>query len=135
MNKDEYIFSKLFPNHCWHEFYEKMDLIPSLGGGACTTMSHCKKCHTLNIPNPDFTSWDGFGMLLAKMQEREDWEGDNGFQQHISGCGSNRCIDMYDINPSHFRDTVFRWLGGVNEVGPPLNEIDSVDFGAYDSGV
>lgn len=125
MTKDEFIYSKLWPEKCWHEWEQKYPC----GGSECV---RCGKYWPL-FPSIeiqriiqrstilDLTTWQGFGMLWERMSKEWDW---NEFLLWLD-CKEFPIlkvqteiglmmpfIDCNYIHPERFRDLVFTWLGG-----------------------
>ncbi len=68
---DKELYYILCPDGCWHEVNEKEGSYPF----------HCKHCGTrlsmttsVWIQNPDFTTWDGLGVMLTEGQKRNWWK-------------------------------------------------------------
>jgi len=68
---DEELYYEIFPNGCWHIW------IPSLDRLSEKYAYECMKCQTHNEPhnlNPDFTTPEGFFVMLEGMKMHERWE-------------------------------------------------------------
>lgn len=109
MTKDEFIFSKLWPDRKWHRrdrVAGRVSEYKCTCGTFCVNLFHLN-CHLEDNPNPDFTTWDGFGMLLEGMQVS------GGITLQVG----NRSISLPAnilLNLAEGRDAVYQWLGGEN---------------------
>lgn len=107
MTKDEFIFKKIWPDRCWHKFFgNEVD-------------SRCEKCGFLVdycSVNPDFSSAEGFFMLLKGMQERADWINFHRYlHNNTYGRWDYYSVPWIYIDPPAFRDACWKWLGGEGE--------------------
>jgi len=99
---DEELYYKVFPNGCWHENEIK-------GCSIGSVRMPCSKCGSGNY-NPDFSTWEGFGVLWEGMKEHRSWlkfiDHYGIWEQEDSSVGLGRVedIDAYLIHPVRFRD-------------------------------
>ena len=102
MTPDQQLFEKVKRDgECWHD----PDVIlaeESYEGYFCP----CVKCGK-NTTNPDFTTWEGFGWLWERAQERAWW---HEFMKK-SGAVYGTAISISLINPIRFRDSLMKFLG------------------------
>ena len=99
MTPDQQLFEKVRRDgECWH--------IPD-------NLCVCSKCGLqFLLSNPDFTTWGGFGWLWERVNEKEWWYGDFGFEEryYITRLSLN-VIRMSLIHPTKFRDSLMEFLG------------------------
>jgi len=99
---DEELYYKVFPGGCWH----KHKICPSWRHYCTGKTIFC----TPPIKNPDFSTWEGFGVLWEGMKEHRSWlkfiDHYGIWEQEDSSVGLGRVedIDAYLIHPVRFRD-------------------------------
>ena len=69
---DKELFKVLDPDNCWHEREIGYDR---------QSIHLCSNCYKYFYPeksypegNPDFTTWEGFGVMITEGQKRDWWE-------------------------------------------------------------
>ena len=107
MDKDKFIVEAL--GHCWHEWVENK------GHQSCNEPIMCDKCWNYpgeGPPNPDLTTWEGFGWLWDEMVKREDWDKfkESTVAEGYSGYDNCGLLRETYINPTRFRDAVYDFL-------------------------
>jgi hypothetical protein len=100
---------------CWHEIVSQQPYeldgveVGSLFRCSCGSDLHGESvAWHLQLSNPDFVKHPE--QLLRLMCKREDWGGDDGFQQQLTCCDSYSCID-----PDYITDTTGLLLRKVGE--------------------
>ena len=107
VNKDKYIVERL--GYCWHEWVENK------GHQSCNEPIMCDKCWNYpgeGPPNPDLTTWEGFGWLWDRFAGGEGflkvWE-----KTHANAPWSGEAwTAIHLVNPTRFRDAVYEYLHG-----------------------
>ena len=113
MTPDRQLFEKVKRDgECWHD----PDVIlaeESYEGYFCP----CVKCGK-NATNPDFTTWEGFGWLWERVNEKEWWWKYACQQIYAKVSHANLEKEDYDgnipvalIHPTKFRYSLIKFLG------------------------
>ena len=108
---DKELFKILCPDGCWHEWIIHYDV----NGLECGDV--CKHCGTRNDPfdnweaNPDFSTWEGFGVMITEGREKDWWKDFIIFLfaqigQFIPSRISMDSIPHSYIHPINFRDAL-----------------------------
>jgi len=116
MTKDQFIFEKLArEGECWHEWTEYYNEKGLELGSICT------KCDAIddkyNYFNPDFTTWEGFGWMWERTEEKypEFFDSDKrGVFMPIKRADigvREICTSHRLINPIRLRDALADYFG------------------------
>jgi hypothetical protein len=118
-NKDRAVFKMLWPDRCWHTNH-RQDWILGPDEEPCFD---CNIDALSENDNPDFTTWEGFGLMWERAQEMRWWR-DFIYSNYTD---ENFYDDQFDgmfrlakgIHPTRFRDALYDY--GV-EAGLILGE-------------
>jgi hypothetical protein len=119
MTKDQFIFEKLArEGECWHEWTEYYNEKGLELGSICT------KCDAIddkyNYFNPDFATWEGFGWMWERMEEKYPDFFDStklGIigQDTLNGVYCEVFTSHKLINPIRLRDALAEYFGWEGE--------------------
>ena len=104
---------------CWHNIYDRMSALTNTDTGV--TKVFCDVCEQwVEPPNPNFSTFDGMGLILQKGPKREWWYRflqhleDKGYATFISSPNGTNCIWYLSVwmvkDPDHLANKLYTFL-------------------------